>query len=208
MSRRRGRKRRRTGSALGIAKKALSKVRHLERKTESKAKDYTYTVIAGVSTSGFVTNLSLIGQGDTREDRDGNKISPSMLSLNFQWLGDASATSDMYRVIVFRDRRQVVATTPLMLEVLVQSNPLSQFNYGFKHRWKVVYDEVFTGANDAAIRLSFTRFVKIRLNLPMRWSAGTDTSIVANGLYMLVISNLAANLPEFGFTGRLHYTDS
>lgn len=205
----RKRKKRRYGShnAMHVAKTALSKVRKLERKQEVKFFDNAVTNIATVNSTGDIRSLALIGEGNAVNSRDGEKISPFFLKLRLNWQGVTGGTTDIYRTIVFRDLRQIEGGTPAVSDILRDTSPVSQFNTDTRGRWKILYDETFTSANDSAIRLNFVTIVNVKLTLPMTFADGLATSISKNGLYMINISNLAANLPAINYSTRLFYND-
>ncbi len=209
MSRRRKRYygRKRYGGASSIARKALSKVRKLERKQEVKFHSIVVTTIANVSTTGDVRSLALIAQGDSRTSRDGNKISPFFLSMRINWIGAVASTADVYRTIIFRDMRQASTVVPTVLTVLSSGTPLSQVNVATHGRWKILYDRTFTSINDAALRAQFSDVIRIKLNKRMGFRGAATTDINENGLFMINITNLAANLPSVVFSSRMFFND-
>ncbi len=208
MSFTRKRKRRRKSTHV-IAKQALSRVRKLERKVEVKMFDIIFTTIADVSTTGAVTHLAAVGSGDDTNDRDGLRIAPFFVKIRYHWEGAAASTKDVYRTIIFRDNRQVASTTPAVLDVLVQLSPLSQFNVSNRGRFKILWDNMWTNANDTAILQNFAGVMNIRLVKQMGWSDGSGGNVNMNGLYMLNITNLTvSNLAQFRFTSRMFFNDT
>ncbi len=201
------RKRKRTSSAISVANLALRKVRKLQRKTEVKYADIGLVTIASISTSGDVTAFSNVGQGDGVGQRDGDAISPFMLELNFQWFGTALAVTELYRTIIFIDRRQVESTTPSVATVLKSLDALSTIKGSVRTRFTILYDEMFTRPSANDVHQSFARSLRIKLNMQMRYKGVVSTDIVKNGLYMLNISNSTGNLPSFNFHSRLLYND-
>ncbi len=206
MSRRRRRKRRRMGTSAGV--QALRKVRKIERKTEKKIFDIAVNTIASVPIAGIVTDLAAIVGGSGVSNRTGNRVAPFRLHMNLRWLGKPTGQQDVYRTIIFRDNRQEVSTTPAVLDVLLSGNLLSQYNIAFRGRFKILYDETFTQANDNIIQLSFFRRLSIPLTKRMGFGSNLSTSIVENGLYMISMSNLGAATPDVQWSSRLLFTDS
>ncbi len=210
MSRRykRGYKRKRYGSSsYSIAKKALSKVRKLEKKQEVKFISMPLTTIAAVPIAGDVRSISSIAQGDLVSTRDGDKISPFFFSLRYHWSGTAAAVDGVYRTIIFVDKRQVVSTIPTVAAVLEQTSPFSQYNGQNRGRFKILYDQVFTGTNDVALQQNFTGVISRKMSGNMMYTGAAATSWTQNGLFMINITNLAANQPAFLFTFRLYFND-
>lgn len=208
MSRKRRRFSSKKGSAMLMARRALSGVRKLQRRAEVKSIDIGTTTIAAVGTAGDIRTLAAIVQGDASLNRDGDKIQPFYLKMRFRWLGTAASTSALYRTIIFRDLRQIESTVPMMLDVLAIASPLSQFARGARKRWKILFDQVFTGIDDAAIRSSFAGVLGLKLRLPMEFSGVANTTIKRNGLFMINITDLGANEPAFTFSSRMFFNDS
>ncbi len=198
----------RRNNAYSLAKKAYSGVRALQKKEETKKHQVTLSSITDVLASGHMLAMHLIAQGDLGGARDGNKISPYALLLTFQWLGDALQTNDIFRTIVFRDKQQKDSADPVPLDVLEETSSLSLYNIDNHQRFKILYDECFTGSNDTNIQLSFVRKLRIKLSLPIIYGGAAATNIIKNGLYLFVISNATGNYPKFEYTWRLLYNDS
>ncbi len=203
--RRRGKKRKM--SAMNVAKKALSISRSLRNKVEVKMFDNLVSTIANVGTTGVVTDLARVAQGDGHTNRDGQFLAPFWLSLRLHWIGDPLAIRGIYRTIIFRDKRQIASTDPTVLEFLVENHALSQPSSTQRSRWKVLFDRTWT--TDNATNITQNRFinVNVKLSLKMQFSGGASTTISMNGLYMLNISNLAAAQPDLDFSSRMFFND-
>lgn len=199
---------RRTKRFKSAGVKALKAVRKLEKQREVKISHVGSSVNA-IDTSGTMVDLSLIPQGDDSFERDGLAIAPFRFDIRAQWRGDAAATVEIYRTIIFQDRRQVSGATPLVLDVLRDAHPLSVFAIANRTRWKVLYDETFSGPSDTASRLSFVFIASMKMSMTMTWSGVAANTIKKNGLYMLLISNVApaGNNPDYQFFGRILYND-
>ncbi len=208
MSRRYSRKRKYRRGSSYAATLALKKVRRLEKKIEVKTHDRTPATIANVSNTGVVTDLALIAQGDGVGQRDGNYITPFRLQLNVRWAGVAASTTDIYRTIVFRDKRQEATVTPAVLAVLRDNEVISLYNTTTRKRFQILYDEVMTGPGDAAVLHSFALMINLKLYGRMGFQGTASTDINENGLYMLNISNLAANQLSVAYTSRVFFNDS
>lgn len=180
----------------------------MKRRQEIKRDDKALISFGLVLNTGQITSLCDIAQGSGRDERDGNRISPISLLVRWNWLGQAASTAEVYRIIIFRDKQQVLSTTPTVAQVLQSNGALSLYNEDFLSRWKILYDNMWSGANDANIRLSFIGVMRIKLTLPMIFAAVGDDTISKNGLYILAITNVASNAPTFVYSTRLSYYDS
>lgn len=170
--------------------------------------DIASTTIAAVSTTGDIRALSLIGQGDALNQRDGLKCSPTTVVVNLQWVGKAAAINEVYRTILVRDRRQVASVVPAVLDVLQENSPLSLYKTTTMGRFKVLFDAMYAQASDATISNSVVTTIIRRLVLPLTWTGSTANSFNSNGLFMINISNSTGNQPDVIFTSRILYTDN
>jgi len=200
MSKRRKRKR---SSNTGLARR----VKKLEKKQEVKVHDIGVGQIMNIPVAGVITALGSIAQGDTIAQRDGNKIAPFFFNLRFQWNGDTLAVGEVYRTIVLIDTQQTPSVAPTVLEILQTASPLSQYNHLRRHRFKVLYDQMFSQASDAAISMSQVMVVNRKLRKIMSFSGAGSTTWNQNGLFMVNIANQATNLPNFNFSFRLWFND-
>jgi hypothetical protein len=187
---------------------ALAKVRKLERKVEPKFFSIAVNTVSNIALAGTVIHLAAILQGDSHSERIGNQIAPFFLNMRLRWIGDVAGDSDIYRTIIFRDKRQVLATPPVLANVLNGANVLEQMNPSTRHRYKILFDQTYTQANDAAIRLSVFYHIKLKLYLKMGWSNSVAANINMNGLYMILIHDQSAAFPDVQYSSRLFYNDA
>lgn len=199
-------KRRRGGSALKKATTALRKVRKLEKKQETKTHYIALFTQSNVTTAGVVGNIGFVAQGDAT--RDGNKISPYLLRITLHWLGDAAGVDDVYRSIIYWDTKTVKGATAAVTDVLMEANSLSMLKHDNRGRFIILYDQCFTGSNDASVRLSFIAKLRIKLNKSILYDGPLASDIVKNGLYMIHITNTSANHPDLSYTFQLDYNDN
>ncbi len=203
--RRRRKKKRGSHTAYHLASKAMTGVRRLERKVEVKFHDIVPTTIATIAAAGDIRSLALIAAGDARSNRDGNFITPFFLTMRFHWIGLAASTTEMFRTIIFRDRRQPTAANPSVLDVMASTNLLANYNALNYKRFKILYDQTWTSPNDVAIRLNFFLKVNIKLSLKMGFRGVANGDINQNGLYMI---SMGTNTPNLDFSSRMFYNDN
>ncbi len=214
MSRRRrygGRKRRRfyRGRGRSAGKLALTKIRRLERKVERKNFEIPLTTVPSVGRAGAVQPLAEIVQGVGLAQRNGVSVAPTHLKINIQWIGVAASVNDVYRVIIFRDTKQVNSTTPAVTAVLRAARVMSLYAINHRSRFKILFDECFTAPGSTPVVQSWVLKLNLKLNKIMAFTTNLGTSIDKNGLYMLLISNLlTTDRPAVDFTSRCFFTDS
>ncbi len=200
------RKRRRMNGNF-TAKLALKKVRRLERKVEVKTFDVAINNVAVPATGAF-RSLADIAQGDTSITRDGNAVAPFRLHLSFNWIGVIAMRSAIMRCIIFRDMKQEDSTVPTLLNVLTTVDPTSLYNRLQRKRWKVLYDRSWTATQSNTDAFMAIGFINMKLRLPLKFSGAAATSHLENGLYMILVSNQAIDIPSFRYTSRLFFNDS
>lgn len=214
--RRRGRKRR-TRSGLSFSfrnagRLALSKVRKMERKIERKMFEIAVGGIADIGEPGTVHFLLTIAQGDGITNRSGNYVNPYMLYLNLRWIGVAASVNDVYRTIIFQDKRQVLSGTPAVSGgggVLREPKVISLLAIENTKRFRILFDQTYTAPGDASVIQSWVLNLKIPLKGRVGWTTNVGTTINENGLYMINISNLATtNRPAIVYTARIMFTDT
>ncbi len=205
----RGSKRRRTGSAYKIAKKALSGVKKLRKAIEVKVHDIAVNTLTLIGTAANIQSLGQIAGGSTFITRAGNSVTPFFYKLRFAWQGIANATKEIYRVMIFQDKKQVIATIPTLANVLASGSPLAQFNVLYRKRWNILYDQTFSMPSDTAIASSIAVILSGKMKGQIRWNSATATDHTLNGLYMLLITNQAGtDRPSFEYSFRLFYNDA
>lgn len=205
--RRRSKRSSRSGTAMTVATKALRIARKNRRNVESKQYNSAIITITNVSTAGFVSSLLDVAQGDNSAQRDGDMIRPFFLNLRFHWKGKVAAINEIYRTIVFQDTRQQASTKPSVTDVLNLATPLSMTSPNHKGRWRILYDETFSLAGDAAVANNVVRVVNVKVPLPVSFTGATDDAWIKNGLFMLNITNISADMPDFVYVHRTWFKD-
>lgn len=128
-------------STKAIAKEALRKVNRIEREVESKADDYTYSV--AIAVAGTINEVSLIPQGVARNERVGDVVVPTKLSIGL-YLSATTGTAVRYMVIqavgdwvpaVGASAADILATTP---------NMTAPVNFDNRKQFTVLYDHMYT----------------------------------------------------------------
>lgn len=199
-----------------------SKVKKLYKNMEYKFRDKTAT--ANLSVTARVDPLTEIAEGDASLNRDGLKITPHSLYLNYQIIhpsdeAAASQTNDpkpaFHRVMVVRDLQQVSDTNPSAATV-VESTPdfaiagLSRLS-GTK-RFQVLYDKRHktTAQNSGIIASKYINLKGKVSNIQYNGAASTD--IQKNGLYVIAGTSFDSatnyNNAIYELFARFRFTDN
>lgn len=195
------RKRRYNKRNQSLAKKAYRLAKKAYKAPEIKYNAITGT-ITGPDTTGNVQELSLLAEGTTNNTRVGDKISPTSLRVRLKANINASATATQVRMMIFTWKIDAPAGTG----DLITGDAITGFkSENDKYKSKILYDKVFqlNSVNRPEI------FVSRKFKVPKYIAYQTGSSIAnTNGLYILLISDEATNVPLLAYNSRLYYKDS
>lgn len=179
----------------------------LNRQIESKYHDHTLAV-STIDYNGTIFNLTGgIVQGVDDHSYIGEKIIPSHLSIRANVVGVAATT--MVRFIVFRWTQN---NTPTAVEILQSvgnvRTPLSPYDEDFTKLYRVLFDRTYnlvlgTESNQKLVKIS----IPSKKMSPMYFQ-GPAGFHEKGGLYMLVISDTAANHPLVQYLARMFFKDA
>lgn len=157
---------------------------------------------ASASASGVITCLNDMVQGTSALTRIGQQIHCVELTACGNWALQATESSDVCRIIVFKDITTDGAA-PGVTDVLETANYSACYNRDkVGSRFHIYYDELFPMMNSApTVTVNVkTFFWKKKLDFTTFYAgnAGTVSDIVKGGLFVLYItlggtSNLFAN---------------
>lgn len=183
---------------------------------EIKYADVALTA-SNIPTTGAVVHITAIAQGDTQSTRTGNTVNVTSLSFRGSFAGatDVSIVSYM-RILIVVDKQQVADTSPAAGDIITSANPVNALpNLENLERFRIlhasgVYDlrrmQLDTDLSNAPTQsayfdYSWTGNIKVSYN-------GTATSdIEKNGIYFVILSDVAAATSDFGGSCRVAYTD-
>jgi len=186
---------------------------------ETKYKDTNVTHAAG--TSATVTALTDIAAGDTNVARSGQKVFLKSLSWRmFAQTDNDNYFGDKYRIIIFRDTRQVGDTIPTSSQLLETATDVySHLNKNNGSRFKVLKDFFFQTSPAAAGNATTTSYgqpgnIRVfkgfkRLKGTCYYNGSASTDIERGGLYILQLAdrNTAMEMSTIVSNLRLRWTD-
>jgi len=192
-------------SAFKLAKRVASLV-------NVESKEFETQITASTPTyNGIVTTLSLVPQGTSASQREGDSL--KMKSATIRGYCAAGAASEFIRMIVYIDKQNIINTGAAMLQLAGTGfATTSEKNDDNQYNSKILVDRVFKliPATESALvgfhyELNFMDEPRLQ---HIHFQAG---SIVAtnNALKVLVISNtLAASVGSFQMNCNLRYYDN
>lgn len=164
-------------------------------------------------TTGTISLLNGIAQGDTGDTREGRKITLKGIQLRgVDYVTDATGKDQMHRIMIVQQLRPN-GVVPAITDIL-QANTISSLRNRFKiHDFKVLVDKTIT--LNASGESGSTRFIRVYKKLFLNeyfnsGTAGTIADIQTNALYLITIGSNAAGATAgaIGYTVQLSFVDN
>lgn len=175
---------------------------------EVKHVDVSDTQNAG--STGLLTLLSGIAQGDTNTTRDGNSVKlmggrfTTVLTIN------ASASTTYVRSIIFADTRNQAAN-PTIADVLDTATPIGLPNLDTApNRFLILYDRMdkMSINGDRTILYDWDLSKLANLHLSFGGTGATVASVQGLAIYSFIFSNESVNTPSHRSESRLFFVDN
>lgn len=195
-------------SVARTAKLALKLARVQLKNQEHKYLDND-DLVASIDTSGDIYDLSDCNKGNGVNNRDGNSIAPSSLSVRYM-VGTA-VLPEVIRVIVFIDLQNTLSSVLDILQPGPSTGSLSYAPYVKENRGKFIIkmDRTYSCVPDTTSSQIFGRF-NCKLTHPIEYPAGDFNEPNTNALKIMFLSNNSEteDLPFGLYHARLSYTDN
>jgi len=213
------------GDALNYGKKAWQLAKHLATliNVEDKKFDVDGSGGATITTTASVINLSNIAQGNDYNNRSGDSILGQGIEFRAWIRSNAAVSMNMCRILLLADRENH-GVDPVIGDVLqAGTNPFLQPMLATAgNRFEILYDELVNlhspspGLASAGTSTDYVKDVLLLPTLIRKWNkhikytstTGADASNWENALFLMAISDQAANGPGLFYTFRLHFTDN
>lgn len=189
-----------------IASSAWRGVQYLKSLVNSEVYKFDSTANPEADSTGSITHLTPIAQGDDDGNRTGNSILAKYLWLQLLVTMGGSATDTTYRVIVFIDRQQISDTTPAIgdvLEATALTAPLNNLTVG---RFTILYDRVHNVCTSSIRTRQHRLYFRLQKHIRYNGAAGSD--IQRNGVFLMIFSNEPTNDPAATMRWRIGYYDN
>jgi len=180
----------------------------------------TMTGVIGPTTSGVVTLINGVGQGDDTTQRQGRQITMRRLELRLQCRQDQLNGDSGYvlRMVIAYDRQAtgVSATAGTILDLsTIGQGHIAPINYQNIQRYEILYDKSFTVNATAGIVGAFDnqilyKTVIMDLNHVVRYigTGATISSINSGSLNVLLTAGgYITNSPDAFFGARVYFSD-
>lgn len=173
------------------------------------------TAVTGASldTTGSVTLLNGVAQGQDLTDRIGRKFSMKSILLRFTVIyGAAAVSGSIARWLIVYDK-QTNGVAPAVLDVLTVGSPTAFNNLTNRDRFIVIYDKIHNIGTGPANDNGFSYVMKYRkcnLETTNGGTGATVASIATGGLFLIGVSDRPAGTtaPRFESASvRVRFTD-
>ncbi len=202
----RRRRRNRRPSETSIARRALARVRQLERQVEVKY-HLTNTSTSNIDWLGDIVRLNDIAAGSTDLTRVGDYVMIKDLEWRIEIAMNA-ANDQTVRMILYWDKQDTTNACDDVLNTIgITRAPLQPSQWDRRFEIVVLHDSFVTLRQYHAFH---TRFHKIPINRHTQFSAGT-TTILTGALKFLIIGSediVASPKPFCNYSFRVTYTDA
>lgn len=193
-------------TALPIAMKALREVNKLKEDIEVKYHD-TITGPTTITSSGDITRIAQIPSDTTNQGRIGDSVKTGHVELRITFeTSTAQVAGTAVRMILFRGKKenQVLYTSA---DILDASGIRSPYNFTERNRFTVLKDVTFT-MDDLTVGGKNKNSMVLFKKLVGKITFGAGNSNYENGgVYLLFITDVAANQPNYKIHSRVTFTD-
>lgn len=201
-------------TALAVASKALKTTLALKRlvNVEKHIRDFQITSTT-VSSAGLITNLSLIAQGDSSNERDGDQIKVLSISCNMKYNINVLVPVATIRMLLVEDKQTNGAQftlADLLDDVSVNDGLVSNYNQDNMYRFNIVWDKVVTLAtNGTGSRLVYkTASMQKRIRYELGEAGAVIAALSSSSYSLVLLSDHSANMPTVTFFCRVKYVDN
>lgn len=190
-----------------LASAALRLARSNRRSIE--VKEITNQSTGSVSSTGSVTSMTAIAEGDDLSQRTGRKVQLKSIQIRgFLTNTDlTNADASIVRMMIVRDNTYK-STAPLIADILQNSVPyaLRTQEPEKKKAYTVLYDKLMGVDLNSRNQIIFEKYKKVSGEVIFDGTSSATGN--KGGLYLLLVSNRSSDLPICNLQVRVRYTDS
>lgn len=210
-------------TAVARLDKRLKKLEREERSAEIKWFDQTFSSTVTYA-APVLLPICLMTQGDTQNNRQGNKVSPTSIQLKMNILGNSSQVSGLLvRCVIFKDRSPD-GTMPTFYgqpdSVYEQNGTISDpslfnRNRNMLEKYDIIYDKVFIptpmvhdGTDNQVGIIHVVKYKKLSGDIRYKGNAGNVSDLSVNGYFFGFMTNITAFPPSVIAITRLNFRDN
>lgn len=182
----------------------------LAKNTELRFLDTNQTASA-IDTTGFFSSLTLVGQGDHDDQRQGDKLTPKNLKINMNFVcGDST---NIVRCLILRWKQLNSAVAPIQADVMELTGaagalaPISHYNHDKRSAYQVLHDKTIYLNGVDKPQVKHNVYLNLKKYPKIKYLATTTNGY--DHIYIGFISDSgAATHPSVNFTARFNFVDS
>lgn len=196
-------------SAMDAGRYALSQVWKLKGLVNSEM--YKYDLVnnsLSPSTTGTVTHLTGVSQGDGDGNRTGNSIFARSLNIKgYVQRNAAGSSTQIIKIALVMDKQQVGDSAPTWSDIYEGTDVNSHLNSDTVGRFSILYTRqlICDSVSSPVVRFDINKAMRHHV----RFNGSNGTDIQKGGIYLVCVSTQSsANFPAVSFDSRLSYHDN
>ncbi len=191
-----------------IAKRAMKQVTALKAllNVEDKVCDNAGSAVTVSSATPTLYLLSAIGQGVGYTERTGLSVKATSQSFRATLTLDPASLGCHMRIMLLADL-QAHGSAPVAGDVLQNSTLInSPINYVGADRFRVLFDNTISMSSNGESRRDLEISFPVKYHLAFGSATATDVDNTA--IYLLLMSDVNANLPFISYVSRITFVDN
>lgn len=186
----------------------LRTVASLVSKVNSELKYVDTSTSGSLTTSGVITCLTNVAEGDTQLNRNGiSQLNHSTLN-RLKIILNSGASTCTCRSIIFVWNENAQETAPTLAKILEDpTNILSPLDIESSKDYTIIRDKIITLTTGSYPMYYSNKYIKLN-PLHSKYSSTTSSSQTSGHIYQLIMSDTVANNPSFILYNRLRYYDN
>jgi len=187
---------------------AVQGVKYLSGLVNSEMFKLDTAFSAAALTTGAVSHVTAVQQGDGDSQRTGNSIFVRSYNLKGSIVHNAAGSNTQFvRVSVVQDKQQIGDTVPAYTDVYESASPYAHLNSNTVGRFKILYSRTYIVNNNDKTSCLLNINIPMRHHVRYNGTAGSD--IQKGGLYICTsVDEPTANMPTWSGEMRLSYHDN
>ncbi len=189
-----------------IGSKIFKDVERLKNLINVEFKSHDHNSVVKPTTTGHISHVTSIAQGDTSATRDGNQVRIKSWQSCVNYKLHASATFTEVRFIWFIEKR-VEGALPLTTDVLTSATITSFRDLESRRNLIILKDKVFFLTTDRP-NVNYCWYKVMDMKALYSGTAGDITDADENQLFTMELSTEATNTPTTRVENRIRYIDN
>lgn len=193
---------------MSTAKKALRTANFVAGLVNAEKKYVDVTTNSDISSTASIIPLSLMAQGTDQSSRNGISIKATSLTIKGAIKLAPASTLSRFRVIIFIDN-ECNGAAPAASDLLTApTNIDSPYGMAQAGRFTVLHDHRYTLTDVERSLQEFNLYKKLNHHVRYANGGATSTALERGNLFMFLMSDQTANIPNWVSYSRFRYYDN